>query len=432
MKSIRLFFAVINWAMIGSMTVATLTASAAEPIAVYAAGSLRAPLMELAASFAKSTGLEVRYTFGASGLLKERIEKNEPADIFASANIEHPQALADAGLAETVKIFTRNEMCALVSSSVVNATPDTLLKLMLDTSLKLGTSTPIADPSGDYAFQVFDNASTVAGKPASDALKAKALQLTGGRDSRLPPGGQNVYGELVATGKADIFLTYCTNAALAIREQPTLKRVALPASLSVGADYGLTTLKRATTGARTFADYLLSDDAQKVFLRYGFSKAESATAKVTTPSKAAAQTLALARLSIDLPDGKKRQFSLEELEKLPQISASIMIRDKGPFVFKGVSVFAILEAAGYDLDQPKRGAYLTQYVLLTARDAYRSVYSMGEFDPKSKREAPLLVWQQDGALLKAEEGFFRLVIPDNVHTSRWIRQVQSISVRQVQ
>lgn len=143
------------------------------------------------------------------------------------------------------------------------------------------------------------------------------------------------------------------------------------------------------------------------------------------------QTPALARLSIELPNGAIREFKLSELEKLPRKTASVMIRDKGPFVFSGVPVFAILEAAGYDLDQPKRGAYLTQYVVLTARDGYRVVYSMGEFDPKSKREAPLLVWQQDGAPLKAEEGFFRLVIPDNVHTSRWIRQVERISVRQV-
>lgn len=403
----------------------SVSVAAAEPIAVYAAGSLRAPLTELATSFTKKTGIEIRYTFGASGLLKERIEKNEPADIFASANTEHPAALVSANLADKVRVFARNEMCALVSPKLDGATSETLLKMMLDPAVKLGTSTPKADPSGDYAFQVFDKAAAVAGKPASEALKAKALQLTGGRDSPPPPTDRNLYGDLLITGKADIFLTYCTNAALAIREQPTLKRVALPASLAVGADYGLTILKRANPDATKFADYLLADEAQQIFVRYGFVAAKSA-------STTAAQAPALARLSIELPNGAIREFKLGELEKLPRKTASVMIRDKGPFVFSGVPVFAILEAAGYDLDQPKRGAYLTQYVVLSARDGYRAVYSMGEFDPKSKREAPLLVWQQDGAPLRAEEGFFRLVIPDNVHTSRWIRQVEKISVRQVE
>lgn len=172
----------------------------------------------------------------------------------------------------------------------------------------------------------------------------------------------------MAAGKADIFLTYCTNAALAVREQPTLKRVALPASLPVGADYGLTTLKRAAPGANKFADYLLSDEAQKVFVRYGFSKAESSTPGISTSSTAVAsasasnsttaQTRALARLSIDFPSGEKRQFSLDELEKLPQKSVSIMIRDKGPFIFKRVPVFTILDAAGYDLIDPNAGRIL--------------------------------------------------------------------------
>jgi DMSO/TMAO reductase YedYZ molybdopterin-dependent catalytic subunit len=126
------------------------------------------------------------------------------------------------------------------------------------------------------------------------------------------------------------------------------------------------------------------------------------------------------------------QLSRQELEKMERKTASIMIRDKGPFRFSGVTVFSILEAAGYKLDEPKRGAYLTQYVVITAADGYRAVYSMGEFDPKSKREAPLLVWEQDGAPIKEAEGPYRLVIPDNAHTSRWIRQIKSIAVRNVE
>lgn len=84
-----------------------------------------------------------------------------------------------------MQIFIRNEMCALVSSKILNAASDTLLNLMLDPAIKLGNSTPKADPSDDYAFQVFDKAAATADKSASDTLKAKALQLTGGRDS--PP-----------------------------------------------------------------------------------------------------------------------------------------------------------------------------------------------------------------------------------------------------
>ncbi|MBK8739941.1 MAG: hypothetical protein IPM02_10530 [Betaproteobacteria bacterium] len=67
---------------------------------------------------------------------------------------------------------------------------------------------------------------------------------------------------------------------------------------------------------------------------------------------------------------------------------------------------------------------------LVATDGYRVVFAMGDFDDKSKRPAPLLVWQQDGAPLQESEQPFRLIIPDNVHTSRWIRMVSRIVVRQ--
>jgi molybdate transport system substrate-binding protein len=45
--------------------------------------------------------------------------------------------------------------------------PATLLDRMLDAQLKLGASTPKADPSGDYAWQVFRKA---------DQLKPGAYQ----------------------------------------------------------------------------------------------------------------------------------------------------------------------------------------------------------------------------------------------------------------
>jgi ABC-type molybdate transport system substrate-binding protein len=243
-------------------------AMAAEPVRVHAAGSLRAVLTEVGAAYKAKTGAEVQLTFGASGLLKNRIEKGEATDVFASANVEHPEALAKAGLAGPVRVFTRNELCALASPKL-SVTSESMLKTMLDPAVKLGTSTPKADPSGDYAFQVFDKVESIAGKPAADTLRTKALQLTGGPSSP-PPANRNVYAELVANGQADIFLTYCTNAVIALKEQPSLKKIALPANLSVGADYGMTVMKKSGEPASAFAAFVLSTEAQGVFAKHGF------------------------------------------------------------------------------------------------------------------------------------------------------------------
>lgn len=240
---------------------------------VFAAGSLRAVLTEVAQAFERrEPGVRVRFTFGASGLLKERIAGGEAADVFASANMEHPQALAAAGQAGAVQRFTRNAMCALVAPTI-DVTAQTLVDRLLDSAVKVGTSTPKADPSGDYAWKVFERIEQQGRRGAFEQLSKKALQLTGGPNSPPPPAGRSVYGELVAQGRADIFLTYCTNAALARAEQPSLRTVAVPAAINVSADYGVAPLRSAPPPAQRFIDFLLGPEGQAIFARSGFAPA---------------------------------------------------------------------------------------------------------------------------------------------------------------
>jgi ABC-type molybdate transport system substrate-binding protein len=76
---------------------------------------------------------------------------------------------------------------------------------------------------------------------------------------------------LVAQGAADIFLTYCTNALAAKKENAALVIVPVPAALAVGADYGLTVMRRASSAARDFAQFVLSTRGQEVLARHGFT-----------------------------------------------------------------------------------------------------------------------------------------------------------------
>jgi len=237
-------------------------------VRVYAAGSLRAALIEAAAAFKAHGGAEVQFEFGPSGVLRDRLAKGERADVFASANMEHPQALAASGKAGAVRMFARNRLCALAPAKA-GITPANLLDRMLDANVKLGTSTPKADPSGDYAWQVFERAEKL--KPgAYETLSKKALQLVGGPGSPAPPPNRTAYASLVAGGQADIFLTYCTNAVLAQREEPGLATIALPDSLAVGAEYGLVTMNGASAEGEAFARFLQSPAGQQVLAAWGF------------------------------------------------------------------------------------------------------------------------------------------------------------------
>lgn len=185
--------------------------------------------------------------------------------------MEHPQSLAAAGGWTAARAFTRNALCALARPEL-GLTTANLVARLLDPQVRVGTSTPKADPSGDYAFEMFAKIGAMAGAPAGarQMLEAKALQLTGGPTSPPPPGNRNVYGALVEQGAADVFITYCTNAVTARSEQPQLVIVQVPAAINVMADYGISVRNDAPQAGRDFSAFVMSAQGQAVLSRYGF------------------------------------------------------------------------------------------------------------------------------------------------------------------
>ncbi|QIO37429.1 molybdate ABC transporter substrate-binding protein [Bradyrhizobium sp. 1(2017)] len=252
------------------LAVIAMTAEArAETVQLYAAGSLRAALTDMAKAFEAESGTGVEAKYGPSGILKDEIAAGAKADVFASANMVHPQALSAAKRSGAVLLFARNRLCALVRPGL-KVDSASVLDRMLDPAIKLGTSTPKADPAGDYAFQVFAKAEqSRAGAQA--VLESKALQLTGNASSAAPPAGRNAYGWHVAEGRADIFLAYCTAAREAQKQSGDQQVVELPENLAVGADYGLTVVAGASSAAEHFAQFILSPTGQNILTRHGFA-----------------------------------------------------------------------------------------------------------------------------------------------------------------
>jgi ABC-type molybdate transport system substrate-binding protein len=145
-----------------------------------------------------------------------------------------------------------------------------VLDAMIDPSVKLGTSTPGSDPSGDYAWAVFGKAEAL--RPGSrERLEAKTMTLVGAADSAAPPPGVSGYAWHLREGRADLFLTYCTNARLAAGELPDARTVELSPELATGAEYGLTVLKGADAErAGALAFFILSPEGQGILARHGF------------------------------------------------------------------------------------------------------------------------------------------------------------------
>ncbi|MCG9696117.1 molybdate ABC transporter substrate-binding protein [Shewanella sp. Isolate11] len=239
-----------------------------DPIEFRAAGSLKSAMTEITSAFEADKQLKVASQFAPSGLLRKRIEQGEKVDLYASANMKHPTTLNQAKLSGDVVLFARNKLCAIAQPEV-SVTSDTLLAQMLDKNIRVGTSTPKADPAGDYAFKVFERAEKLQAN-AEKQLSEKALQLTGGPNSAKAPAGRNPYGWVMENKQADIFLTYCTNAVLAQKEVKQLNIIQLPENLSVGANYGLTLINGAQDHAAELALFILSPTGQSILAQYGF------------------------------------------------------------------------------------------------------------------------------------------------------------------
>nr|WP_223296299.1 molybdate ABC transporter substrate-binding protein [Shewanella halifaxensis] len=255
-----------KWLFVSLLTLPL--AANANPIELRAAGSLKNAMTDIVSAYQQVGTQKVHADFGPSGLLRKRIENGDKVGVFASANMKHPLALQAEGKGGSVVMFARNQMCALAQPSV-NINSEGVLAAMLDPNVRLGTSTPKADPSGDYAWKIFAKADHLqAGATAK--LEAKALQLTGGENSAKAPKGRNTYGWVMENKRADLFLTYCTNAVLAQKEVKDLQVVQMPAPLAVGANYGLIVLDDAQADAWKLAMFILSEPGQTILADYGF------------------------------------------------------------------------------------------------------------------------------------------------------------------
>ena len=238
-------------------------------VILHAAGSLRSSLTEVVQAFTQEYDIIVKLEFDHSGLIRERLLEGEYSDIFASADMANPTALMKASISRPVVNFVKNKMCAIAKPGLT-VTSDNILDLILDPEIRLGTSTPNQDPSGDYAQEIFRKAEKI--RPGSfEKLNQKALHLVGGRNSPEVPVGKNKFAYFIAeTQQVDVFLSYYTGARLAVKSFPTLQIVELPENLTVKANYGMALMNNASSYGVMLAMYILSPVGQEILAKYGF------------------------------------------------------------------------------------------------------------------------------------------------------------------
>src|ERR1700731_576880 len=138
------------------------------------------------------------------------------------------------------------------------------------------------------------------------------------------------------------------------------------------------------------------------------------------------------QLAVQSDSGKQVVLSRTDLEGLPHIKVTASEHSSGHVTFEGVTLKSVLEKSGVTFGESMRGKRLTNCLLVEAADSYRAVIALSELDPAFTDKQILLVFLRDGKPLGEQEGPYRIVIPDEKRMARWVRQVTTLKIVDVQ
>lgn len=237
---------------------ASVASASAQTVTVFAAASLQDVLNAIGTNFTASTKVPVRFSFAASSALAKQIEQGAPADMFASADVDWMDYLAQRDLIDApsrVDLAGNDLVLIAPKDSAANAVPLTAdgLKAALGGG-KLTTGIVESVPVGRYA---------------KIALTKLGLWQTI-EPSLAQADSVRAALALVARGEATLGIVYGTDA----KAEPRVKVVAtFPADTHppVVYPFALTKAAQGDGPARLLA-YLRSPDAAAIFAAQGFTR----------------------------------------------------------------------------------------------------------------------------------------------------------------
>lgn len=234
----------------------------------FIAASLSNAMEEIQKDFNETyPDVEILYNADSSGTLQTQIEEGARCDIFFSASDKQMNALVDENLAkkDTVEDILENKVVLIKPKD--GETKVTGFENITDAAniALAGDSVPV----GQYAREIFDN-----------------LGITDEVNKMEINEGKNVSEVLAAVseGSNEIGIVYATDAASVadkvdvIAEAPA-DVLKTPVLYPVGLIEDKEASEDDTAAAEAFLEYIKSDDAMKVFEKYGFTayKADDAS-----------------------------------------------------------------------------------------------------------------------------------------------------------
>lgn len=233
-------------------------------LTVFAAASLTESFTKMAAEFEQDhPQVTVLLNFAGSQSLRLQLEHGAQSDIFASANLDHAEAVFLASLIEMPVIFSHNQIVVIVP--VGNPGQIEWLADLASPGLKLVLAGPEV-PAGRYAREVLVNLNTDPALPPDFSARVLA-NLVSEEDT--------VKGVVakVQLGEADAGLVYASDIT-----PPVVDRVLvleIPSQFNVYADYPIARAAESKQPqlAQQFIDFVLSSRGQTILADHGFQPA---------------------------------------------------------------------------------------------------------------------------------------------------------------
>lgn len=133
-------------------------------------------------------------------------------------------------------------------------------------------------------------------------------------------------------------------------------------------------------------------------------------------------------LTVVVPPDRSLKLSATDLAKMPRTMITVTEHNKER-KFEGVLLRDLLKSAGAPLGDKLKGENTPAYVYLTAKDGYHASLALIEVEPLFQQNEILVADAVGGEPLSAEQGPFRLIVPEDKKPARWIRMLEKIEVR---
>ena len=248
-------------ALLSAILCAVVASSASfaqeKSLTVFAAASMKNALDDVHAAFTRETGVKVTASYAASSALGRQIENAAPADVFASADLEWMDYLAQKKL---IKDGTRVN---LLGNRLVLIAP----KDSATGDVTIGQGFDLARLAGDGHIATGDVRAVPVGKYAKAALEKLGAWTAAGPKFAMT---ENVRAALtlVARGEAPLGIVYATDAAV----EPKVKVIGtFPADSHPAIVYPAAATATAKPEALQYLGFLRSPAAKRIFESYGFT-----------------------------------------------------------------------------------------------------------------------------------------------------------------